>query len=315
MGMGLSMTNARTSRSDLSLIIMHTLLTLALPFLIFVLTGCIDTRTAPVEYGAKASPVDIIEALNKPIENMYATDIKVGEFVAMETTQDLAYGAVFNLIGDSGATITDRREDANRVVYTGVLNELQYNQDGSYAQTIKEGDVLCASKVQCACGECKAPEEASKSAPALANKPLMPSIARDTLVSKPTGKDSAKSLGYTEPNKVLSLAAASAAPSYHHFSTWVTKEVPPKRVRNQPNCLGIPGCMINVYHVNFDQVEWASDPRGNKVHVEATLSPDVPYLSRNLSTCQTLLVNIGDSGSNILLKQCSNVFDFRYGAN
>ena len=309
------MTNAKTSRSDLSLIIMHTLLTLALPFLIFVLTGCIDTRTAPVEYGAQASPIDILNALNKPTEHMTATDIKVGEFVAMETTQDLAYGAVFNLIGDSGATITDRREDANRVVYAGVLNELNYNQDGSYAQTIKEGDVLCASKTPCACGECKPPESASKTAPALANKPLMPSIARDTLITKPTGQDPAKSLGYTEPGQVLSLAAASAAPTYHHFSTWVTKEAPPARVMKQPNCLNIPGCAINVTHVNFDQVDWRTDPLGNKVHVEATLSPDVPYLSRNLSTCQTLLVNIGDTGSNILLKQCSNVFDFRFGAN
>jgi hypothetical protein len=69
--------------------------------------------------------------------------------------------------------------------------------------------------------------------------------------------------------------------------------------------------LINVHHVAFDEVYW-DNPRGDRVHVEAAVSSDVPYLSRNLSLCQSLLVKVGDDGSNVLLKQCSNVFDFRF---
>ena len=280
-----------------------------------LVAGCIDTRSAPVDYGAQSDPQGILDALNKPTQNLKATDIQVGEFVAMETTQDLALGASFNIVGDTGATITDRTEDNDRVVYNGVLKQLTLQSDGTYAKTARDGEILCASKTACACGECST-TEASKTQSFVGVKaePIAPAIPRSTLVtSQSAGAQSVKNLSYTQPDKLLSMAAAGAAsgPTYHRFSTWKTSERPPDYVASQPNCLGIPKCLINVFHVTFDEVYWDT-PKGNKVHIEASVSPDVPYLSRNLSTCQSLLVNVGTDGSNILLKQCSNVFDFRF---
>lgn len=281
-----------------------------------LLAGCIDTRTAPVEYGAQVDPSAILQALNTPTQNMHATDIQVGEFVALRTTQDLALGASFAVVGDTGATITAKNEDSDRVVYSGVLHDLTYQQDGTYTKVSREGEIFCASKTPCSCGEC-GDQTAAESKPALATEPLAPSMQKPTVVTKSRTARSAaaSSLSYTSPDKLMTqavgTAAAAAAPTYHRFSTWMSKEAPPANVRAEPNCLGIANCLIDVYHVVFDEVFW-DEPHGNKYHIEARISPSVPYLSRNLSTCQSVLVNIGTSGSNILLKQCTDVFDFRF---
>jgi hypothetical protein len=310
-----------------------------------VLVGCIDTNTMPVDYGAEADPTEILSAINKPIENMKATDIKVGEFVAMATSQDIALGQSVSDIGITGATITDKAEDGDRVIYSGVLHQLSLERDGTYSKVSREGQILCASKTPCACGECDASSEPSSSGSSFIGvkaEPLMPepqkkTIGSESIVSKsligPTsvgqpGELSREALstlserrtavvkslrGYSEPTKLLETAASVVYPTYHHFSAWVTKERPPAGVASEPNCLGIPSCLIDVHHVVFDEVYW-DNPRGDRVHVEASVSPDVPYLSRNLGLCQSLLVKVGSDGSNVLLKQCSNVFDFRFQA-
>lgn len=286
------------------------LATVAAWSLALVLVGCIDTRTMPVEYGAHADPMAIQAALDAPTQGMKATSIKVGEFVAMETTQDVALGQSVSSIGATGATITDRAEDNDRIIYSGVLHQLTLGSDGNYSKVSREGEILCASKSPCACGECKIPESPDSSATSIIGvkaEPLMPAQQRKTLASQSFA-------GYKQPEKLLTAAASAVDEilvTYHQFSAWAAKEPPPANVASQPNCLGIPACLINVYHVNFDQVFWDT-PKGTKVHVEAKMSPDVPFLSRNLSLCQSLLVNVGKDGSNVLLKQCSSVFDFRF---
>jgi hypothetical protein len=311
-----------------------------------ILVGCIDTKTMPVEYGAQSDPNAILTAINKPLENMKATDIQVGEFVAMSTSQDVALGQSISDIGYTGATITDKSENTDRVVYSGVLHQLTLERDGTYSKVSRDGEILCASKTPCACGECSAsstPSSAGSSFIGVKAEPLMPepkkkTIGTESLVSKSlvgptsTGEPGAlsraavsslnerralitKSLhGYSEPTEIIKTAAAAAAPAvptYHNFSSWVTREPPPANVASQPNCIGIPSCLINVHHVTFDEVYWDT-PKGDRVHVETSISPDVPYLSRNLELCQSLLVKVGTDGSSVLLKQCSNVFDFRF---
>ncbi len=312
-------------------------------FTALILVGCIDTKTMPVDYGAEADPAEIMSALNSPIQNMKATDIQVGEFVAMATSQDVALGQSVNDIGVTGATITSRADTSDRVIYSGVLHQLSLERDGTYSKVSREGQILCASKAPCACGECDAsssPSSAGSSFIGVKAEPLMPepqkktagvpatsssysssSLVGQSLVAPTNVGQSLESRreviasslrGYTEPGAMLKQAAAVSYPTYHKFSTWVSRERPPANVAAQPNCLGIPSCLINVHHVVFDEVYWGDSPRGDRVHVEASVSPDVPYLSRNLELCQSLLVKVGDDGSNVLLKQCSNVFDFRF---
>lgn len=320
----------RNPKANVTLIILHTLLTLAAPLFIFLLTGCIDTKPLPVEYGPEVQAATVESALSAPTAVMKATDIQVGEYFAMETTQDLALGASLNTVGISGATITAKTLDTtDETVYSGVLKTLTYQSDGTYSKSAREGNILCAMKTPCGCGACdpqppapvdpcaassSKPSDNSSSSdkPALASIPLIPGIGHQSVMSQSGAKAFAQSLKYTSPEKVLAQATCPLRPpSFHHLKTWKTVDAPPPGVTQMAGCLGIKNCLINVYHVSFDEVFWDSK-EGDKLHVETMMSPDVPYLSRNLSTCQSLLVPVGTKGSNILLKQCSNVIDFRY---
>ena len=72
-----------------------------------LLGSCIkgpDAETS--DYGPEENIQDIADALSKPTENMSPLDIKIGEFFAIEDTQELAGGAQSTLIRDTGATIT-----------------------------------------------------------------------------------------------------------------------------------------------------------------------------------------------------------------
>ena len=191
----------RQPKANFTLIIMHTLLTLAAPFLIFLLTGCIDTKPLPVEYGPEVQAASVESALTAPTASMKSTDIKVGEYFAMETTQDLALGASFNTVGVSGATITGKTLDTiDETVYSGVLKTLTYQQDGTYSKSAREGNILCAMKTPCGCGSCdpqppapvdpcaassSKPDNNSSSSdkPALASVPLIPGIVVSSLTN------------------------------------------------------------------------------------------------------------------------------------
>lgn len=287
-----------------------------------LLAGCINTATAPVDYGPQSDPQQILNTINGAVSAYTTDDIKVGQYVEMMTTQDVALGEQVSTVGATGKTVTNRTEDNDKIVWTGDYQQLQLNSDGTYSKIQADGDLFCQSKTDCACGEC----ESSSSDPSKAETtkgvtdyPIVAPLSRSTLVSKaqlhPTST-SVANLKFTAPANLIRAAATAAAQSetFHHFKTWKTVDAPPSTVAARPNCLGIPNCAINVTHISFDEVFWDTDPRGTKVHIEASYSPDVPYLARNLSTCNSYLVNVGTDGSNVLLKQCSDVYDFLFQA-
>jgi hypothetical protein len=90
-------------------------------------------------------------------------------------------------------------------------------------------------------------------------------------------------------------------------------EAPPEIVRNQPNCLGIPQCQLEVHRVSFDMVFWEND-KPDRIHWELAMSPQAPYLAAMLNKCVTSLASIGSGQSKILVKQCLPVLNFRYMA-
>lgn len=272
-------------RSERLLVIMHALLALMFPFLILALTGCIKgADSTSVDFGPEEKVSDIAEALSKPTENMNALNIQVGEYFGIEETQELAGGASASIIRDTGAVITAKTEDPNKVVFTGIIQEATYENDGTVSKVSREGNLLCVSKVAGACGE-------------------------ETSSSNVTPK----MLAAAAPEKILSQSVKTSATkqTYHRLTNTVEKVSPPARVRAQTNCLGIPNCQITIHRIGFDQVYW-EDEKPTRVHIEAILSSDVPYLSRNLSTCYTAVANVDSSAGGVLVKQCTNVFDFRF---
>jgi hypothetical protein len=246
------------------------------------LSGCIKGADVDkTDFGPEEKIEDVSNALSKPTEGMNPLDIKVGEFFAIEDTQELAGGAAFAILKDTGATITGKTEDSTHVMFSGVIHEATYQNDGSVSKVSREGNLLCVSKVQGGCGE--------------------------------ESSSSVKTLAFTSPEKLLSQAVNTKAvrQTFHKLTTSVQQVQPPARVRARPNCLGIPNCLITIHRIGFDQVIW-EDEKPTRVHIDAVMSADVPYLSRNLSTCYTAVADVDSSTGGVLVKQCSNIFDFKF---
>lgn len=273
-------------------------LILAAPIFALSLSSCIRGADAlPLNLGPEEDVQKVADAISKPTESMSPLNIQVGEFFAIEETQELAAGASSSVLNDTAATITAKDEDANRIIFTGVINEATYESDGTVSKVSREGNLLCVSKVTGGCGE-----EASQSSTAESAAGISQTQA---LLKKMSEAGT--------PEKVLktALTTTGTKTTYHHLQTSVANVNPPARVRAQPNCLNIPNCQIKVHRVSFDQVLWENG-KPNIVHIDALLSSEVPYLARNISTCYSAVANVESATGGILVKQCSNIFDFRF---
>ncbi|MEK7357848.1 MAG: hypothetical protein AAB250_15465 [Bdellovibrionota bacterium] len=269
--------------ADRWLTFIHAVLAFLLPFLLLALTGCIPRDDgAPVDYGPQVEVATLNEALTTPIQDMDPLNIKLGEFRAIENSQEIIGMPGKQLISAQGVTITAASNTSTQLLLTAVITELTYKNDGTFEKVSREGPV-CVSKVPGACGEDVVPTPGSMAAKAFSS-PVV----------------------YIE-NTVKALASNI---TFHRLKM-STETVPvPPSVATRPNCGGIPSCQMTVYKVGFDQVEWV-DGKGHRVHIDVSLSPSVPYLSNQLEACFTGLVEVGKT-SDVLVKQCSSVYDFRF---
>ena len=248
------------------------------------LAGCDDqSESEKVDYGPQADPAVISKALNDPIANIDPTGIKVGEFRATQSTQEIAGVTGKQVVSAEGVTIISRTEQPNYILLGTVVAKNTMRNDGGMDKVSREGQV-CVPKVS---GGCDSPTSLSAS------------------VSEVTS--------YANPAKLVEKAVQSLAntATFHRLVVSDAVVAAPQAVQLRPNCVGLPSCQIHAFYVSFDQVTW-SGGKGSKVHLDVTLSPTVPYLSNQLETCYTGLVNVGTGGSRVLVKQCSTIYDFRF---
>ncbi|WP_413290037.1 hypothetical protein [Bdellovibrio sp. HCB337] len=102
----------------------------------------------------------------------------------------------------------------------------------------------------------------------------------------------------------------------HNLEVTEGMRAPPIGVSSQPNCGGIPNCLIRYKKIAFDLVVNLKDEETGEVHpervnYELVLSPDVPYLSRLLDFCYQGMVPT--QGQKVLVKMCNKVKNFVQG--
>ncbi|MES2965192.1 MAG: hypothetical protein V4760_15000 [Bdellovibrionota bacterium] len=276
---------ADSVQQDRLFALIHLILALLTPFLIMALTGCIAAEDgAPVDYGPQVSVASINEAIMTPIEGMDPLNIKLGEFRAIENSQEIVGIPGRNLLSAQGVTITARDEKPDHIDFTAVITDVEYKNDGTFDKVSREGPV-CVSKVYGACGEDPIPSPGSTAIKAFSSP-----------------------VAYIE-NTVKAL---SSTLTFHRLKTSTAIVGVPAEVAARPNCGGVANCQMTIHKIGFDQVEWENG-KATKIHVDVVMSNSVPYLSNQLQACFTGLVAVGNT-SDVLVKQCSTVFDFRFDA-
>lgn len=251
--------------------------------LVLGITGCIPREDgAAVEYGPQVAVSEINGAITNPIKDMDPLNIKIGEFRLLETSQEIVGIPGKNLLAAQGVTITARDEKADHIDFTAVITDVNYKNDGTYDKVSREGPV-CVSKVYGACGEDPVPSPGSMAIKAFSSP-----------------------VTYIE-NTVRALTSTL---TFHRLKTSSAVVDVPSEVAARANCGGVAGCKMTIYNIGFDQVEWVNG-KGTKIHVDVVMSPSVPYLSNQLQACFTGLVPVGGT-SDVLVKQCSTVYDFRF---
>lgn len=105
--------------------------------------------------------------------------------------------------------------------------------------------------------------------------------------------------------------------TYHHLSFEETEFPTPELVKSRSDCGGLKTesgqCVgfLKAMIVSYDRVVWENEKRGTKTHVQTITSPDVPYFSNKLQTCQQTWVDY--QGRVVPVSLCKEIKDFKFG--
>lgn len=98
----------------------------------------------------------------------------------------------------------------------------------------------------------------------------------------------------------------SADATYHNLSLTNEIGMPPQAVVDD-SCPGIPDCKIRIFNLDFDQV-FLLNGKQTRIHYSFQISPDVPFLARDLKVCKTISYPVDN---NIVpVTQCNEVRNF-----
>lgn len=286
------------------LAVIHALLgLLAIPLISLLMAGCLqaDMDGEPTDFGPEVSSDAVLDALQLPLQNQDPFAIQLGEFKYYSVSQDIGAGQSRSVLMDTGITITQKTVEPTRVLLTAIVHEFTYDQYGTPSKVSREVP-LCIPKVEDGCG---ASEESAneKSVPTMKLARLKAQLIAQSMGEKaiPLSRDYA-------------VSSQAVKVTYHRLKTSMEVTDPPPLVKARTDCGGIAQCKIRNYKVSFSEVYW-TDGKPDPLIYELSMSPDVPFLSGQMETCQTVLAPIGDSGHKVLLKQCETVKDFRFNAN
>ncbi len=258
------------------------------------LTGCngipspfdnAEKTDQAVNYGPETPVESVQSALSQAATGADPTQIKVGEYVDF-TENQVVQNQVSSLVSETAQTVVIRNQGSDSIVYTIDQDKVTYNTDGT-AQKVSTEFQQSASFH-------------STPAPSAGSATLQNSVAAHPTLLQSIAKIKSNNL------------------KYYNLKMSMTMGDPPPAVKAASDCGGLSTCQIHLYKISFDQVDYSEDSLGNKIHIDYTISPDVPYLSAILNECLTALVTVpnGHQGSSeVLVQQCTPVQNFHFGHN
>lgn len=296
--------------------ILHGLLALMIPLLLLFLTGCPSSSTGEsINYGPEVSDEAIDDAVIEAIMDADASRIKVGAFVHFASRQILAGGKVNNVVADTGQTIIAKEVEAESINYRIVENKVTYGyEDGPRKVSTEFLLSVATGLIEPAVNESTVLTRAFGAKSKAGQGSFLKTLSLERLLSQ-----------LSEQSIHPELRTLTTTRTYHGLKTKTYDGPPPARVREQPNCLGIPECKMTYRQIDFDEVYW-TDGKSERVHYEFVISPQAPptsgynfglrypFVPGLIRACVTLMVRVGEGESRTLLTQCQDVENFRFEA-
>lgn len=263
------------------------------PFLLVNFMGCEKNNGEPVDYGPEVQEEKVTETLISVVPHLMPEDIKVGQFVHESHSQEIAQTSVA-IVSDKFMTVLER-EDFDEAIGVNIREHtLYYKEGGQYQKESREGPLYFARTT-------------TPSLSALSALSDLPARSAFSKVSLHASSDSQTRV------------------TFHRLTTREEEVAPPPLVRKQADCGGLPSCKIRVRIVTYDAVVWSSS-QGDRIRIEYKFSPDVPFFTGRLygansdgnfipglmSQCITQLVQIPKSQSKVLVKECTQLENFRF---
>jgi hypothetical protein len=312
--------------------VIHACLAILAPIVIFLFVGCLQVANPngeTVDYGPEINPQKILDARAASLANSPHSDpynIKVGEYVHMSETQDVSAGALQSVLSDTGQTITDRQEDNTQVVYTLVEHKVIYATDGTNQKESRESKLGLEKTPSNTPAPTPSPTAVPSASPTPASSPAISSTEpMGTMIASEFNATVKRVFGArpldrelrwmveSAPERALSdlVRTLTDKTTYHRLRVSNETTSAPALVLARPNCQGIPNCRIRLTHVGYDVVNWTNGV-GDRIIVDETVSPDVPYLAETMDRCLTVLVPIQNTTTKALVVQCTPVEDFMF---
>lgn len=242
--------------------ILHLAGTLAIPVLIFLLTGCIKKEEPEPNDGQEVQAIAIATEIVGAMEGKTLVDSKVADYVLFQHTEQ-----VFTNPEQTPQLYSKELTSKNEGPDTFALDILNitYEVDSNGQPKVVDQQVE----------RCEVLKDGSQHN--CNSSPMSVSVksteARQTLFE---GANYTRSFTNYQPS--------SATRTYHNLSVVKTQEAPPALVANAENCRGIPNCILNVTKIEFDEVVRDGEAR-TRYHHEMVVTRDVPFLGAIMRHC------------------------------
>lgn len=292
-----------------------------------VLAGCMKSPSDKIEYGPIVDKKTMSKALGDAMGKSTPLEILKGDFVQTDTLRLIRGREVIDLLESVGLTVTAKTETDHQQVMTIVEEKITYDPAAPQdpPKKIIREFTDCINKRTAKGEACEA-----------ISGTLFGVMPQEKIIeTQYTIEDQSQLLTreFSSPITLLQLikpmnavfkmttSEEDSGVTYHKLSVKKYVGSPPHLVRISKDCGGIPECKINISEVQFDQVFWNRDGKGEKIHVKILTSQDVPYLAQVLEKCQQASVPIqkkGEENDNpvrLLVTFCETVRNFQKGGS
>lgn len=267
---------------------LHLLATLAIPALLYLLTGCSRIEDEVIENGPEVQAAAISSEIMTAMEGKTLADVVVGDKTMMLNTQKVFTNPEESTGLNLKEVLEKSAPDANGIIDIKILNTV-YDSNG---QVTKQDTEACQVMSDGSAHNCE-------------YSPLF--------VSSETQRSSTIEIPqqhYVRAWEFFNLSPRNNRTTFHNLSVSRGTEEVPSNVKNEPNCGNVPGCILNVVNIQFDQVSVVDGERTRYRH-EMKLTKDVPFLGAVMNHCIKFIYKVENKYVPVTL--CDRLVDFRYG--